>query len=144
MKKDIIIIKSLIPRVLIALTFVTLIIISNLGIEPALGFHLQAEANAIRQTKQIVQSIDNQLNQTRQALLNANLTNAFFYLSLAQLQLSTLETGNGTIGMYAILPPPSPLPSSVTGSSSPPSISSSSSSPSISSSSPSISSSSSP
>ena len=57
-KEDIIInniIKSLIPRVLIALTFVTLIIVCNLGIEPALAFHLQAEANAIRQTKQIVQ-----------------------------------------------------------------------------------------
>jgi hypothetical protein len=143
-----IIIKSLIPRVLIALTFVVLII-SSLGTEPALAFHLQAEANAIRETKQTVQSIDNQLNQTRQALLNANLTNAFFYLSLAQRQLSTLETGNGTIGMYAILPRPSPLPSSVTGGQStfspPPSIPSSSpsfsSSPSIPSSSPSFSSS---
>ena len=73
-------------------------------IEDARAFHLEAEAHAANESRLILQSAANQLNATQEALRNANLTLAFFHLALAQQDLSTVLSGNSTIGMYSILP----------------------------------------
>jgi hypothetical protein len=81
--------------------------------QQALAFHVETLQNqTIPEARQIAGSIENQLNATRQALRNANLTGAFFHLGLAQHELAVLEVGNSTIGMYNVLPAPSQLASS--------------------------------
>jgi len=81
--------------------------------QQALAFHIETLQNqTIPEARQIAGSIENQLNATRQALRNANLTGAFFHLGLAQQELAVLEVGNSTIGMYNVLPAPSQLASS--------------------------------
>ena len=81
--------------------------------QQALAFHVETLQNqTIPEARKIAGSIEHQLNETRQALRNANLTGAFFHLGLAQQELAVLEVGNSTIGMYNVLPAPSQLASS--------------------------------
>jgi hypothetical protein len=74
--------------------------------QTAYAFHTQALRNTTSHAIQIVQSVEQNLNDTHEALLNANLTDAFFHLGVAQRDLSVLKQGNATIGMYNSFPTP--------------------------------------
>src|SRR5215208_5180600 len=72
--------------------------------QQAYGFHMEAQRNTTSHARQVVLTVEQNLNATRQALLDANLTDAFFHLGIAQNDLSALKQGNATIGMYTVFP----------------------------------------
>jgi hypothetical protein len=108
--------------------------------QTAYAFHTEAHRNTTSHARQVVESVDQNLNATFVALLNANLTDAFFHLGIAQHDLSVLQQGNATIGLYTYFPrPPNVENPSLLGAS-PPAVTSSSPPAIISSSPPSLSS----